>query len=296
MIALCDGRDALALPAARDHKRLADGDRGPNTGGMGAYSPLPDLPDEAVEAIVAGVHRPILAELARRGQPVPRRPVRRPDPDRRRPGPARVQCPLRRSRDAGDPAPPGGPAGSTPASRRPSRAGRRLSGQDAPAGPARRGRRDRPRQRRLPRTDRGAATSSAGSLPDRTPPTPRAGMAAGLVFQSGTTQVDTDGAVWTNGGRVLTVVGLGTTLEAARQDGRATRGRHRLRRPPAPPRHRPATCRRRPSRPARSRPEFRHDPALHPGRDGRHLVGAGPLRGDAPGGAGGGPRPGGPRA
>ena len=42
---------------------------GPNTGGMGAYSPLPDLSDEAVEAIVAGVHRPILAELARRGSP-----------------------------------------------------------------------------------------------------------------------------------------------------------------------------------------------------------------------------------
>ncbi len=69
VIALCDGRDALALPAARDHKRLADGDHGPNTGGMGAYSPLPDLPDAAVEAIVAGVHRPILAELARRGSP-----------------------------------------------------------------------------------------------------------------------------------------------------------------------------------------------------------------------------------
>ena len=41
LIALCDGRDALALPVARDHKRLGDGDRGPNTGGMGAYSPLP---------------------------------------------------------------------------------------------------------------------------------------------------------------------------------------------------------------------------------------------------------------
>jgi phosphoribosylamine--glycine ligase len=69
VIAVCDGRDAIALPAARDHKRLCDGDTGPNTGGMGAYSPLPDLPYEAVVDLVATVHRPILAELARRGTP-----------------------------------------------------------------------------------------------------------------------------------------------------------------------------------------------------------------------------------
>ncbi len=68
-IALCDGRDALALPLARDHKRLGDGDTGPNTGGMGAYSPLPDLPDEAADDLVERFHRPILAELARRGTP-----------------------------------------------------------------------------------------------------------------------------------------------------------------------------------------------------------------------------------
>ncbi len=47
LVVLADGRDVLALPPARDHKRLLDGDRGPNTGGMGAYSPLPDLPDPA---------------------------------------------------------------------------------------------------------------------------------------------------------------------------------------------------------------------------------------------------------
>jgi phosphoribosylamine--glycine ligase len=69
LIALCDGRDALALSLARDHKRLADGDRGPNTGGMGAYSPLPDLSDEAIPELLATIHRPILAELARRGTP-----------------------------------------------------------------------------------------------------------------------------------------------------------------------------------------------------------------------------------
>ncbi len=69
VIALCDGTRAIALPAARDHKRLCDGDRGPNTGGMGAYSPVPDVPDELVDEVLATVHRPILAELTRRGTP-----------------------------------------------------------------------------------------------------------------------------------------------------------------------------------------------------------------------------------
>jgi phosphoribosylamine--glycine ligase len=69
VIAICDGERATALPAARDHKRLCDDDRGPNTGGMGAYSPLPDLDDAAVARIVASVHVPILAEMRRRGTP-----------------------------------------------------------------------------------------------------------------------------------------------------------------------------------------------------------------------------------
>ena len=69
LIALCDGRDAVALPLARDYKRLRDGDEGPITGGMGAYSPLPDLADDAVLGLLATIHRPILAELARRGTP-----------------------------------------------------------------------------------------------------------------------------------------------------------------------------------------------------------------------------------
>jgi phosphoribosylamine--glycine ligase len=69
VIAICDGEHAVALPISRDHKRLGDGDRGPNTGGMGAYSPLPDLPDEEAEAILDAFHRPVLAELARRGTP-----------------------------------------------------------------------------------------------------------------------------------------------------------------------------------------------------------------------------------
>jgi phosphoribosylamine--glycine ligase len=69
VIALCDGERAVALPIARDHKRLLDGDAGPNTGGMGAVSPVDDLPDEEADAIVDAFHRPVLAELARRGTP-----------------------------------------------------------------------------------------------------------------------------------------------------------------------------------------------------------------------------------
>jgi phosphoribosylamine--glycine ligase len=64
-----DGERALPLPAAQDYKRIGDGDTGPNTGGMGAYSPVPRLEPADVEAIVETVHRPVLAELARRGTP-----------------------------------------------------------------------------------------------------------------------------------------------------------------------------------------------------------------------------------
>ncbi len=69
VIAVCDGERVVALPSARDHKRLGDGDTGPNTGGMGAYSPLPDLDDVTADAVIDAVHRPILAEMARRGSP-----------------------------------------------------------------------------------------------------------------------------------------------------------------------------------------------------------------------------------
>ena len=63
------GDDAVAFPPARDYKRIGDDDTGPNTGGMGSFSPLPDVPDGASEEIVETVHRPVLRELARRGTP-----------------------------------------------------------------------------------------------------------------------------------------------------------------------------------------------------------------------------------
>jgi phosphoribosylamine--glycine ligase len=69
VFALSDGRRAVPLAAARDYKRAADGDGGPNTGGMGAFSPVDPLGRSEVEELVEQVHRPVLDELARRRSP-----------------------------------------------------------------------------------------------------------------------------------------------------------------------------------------------------------------------------------
>ncbi len=66
---LCDGRDCLAIGTAQDHKRVGDGDTGPNTGGMGAYSPAPVLTQAIQDAVMASIVRPTVAEMARRGTP-----------------------------------------------------------------------------------------------------------------------------------------------------------------------------------------------------------------------------------
>jgi phosphoribosylamine--glycine ligase len=69
VFAIATGETAVALPPARDYKRIGDGDTGPNTGGMGSFSPLPDVPDDAADEILETVHLPVLRELARRGTP-----------------------------------------------------------------------------------------------------------------------------------------------------------------------------------------------------------------------------------
>ncbi len=212
VIAICDGRDAVALPASRDHKRLCDGDLGPNTGGMGAYSPLPDLPDEAVEEVVATVHRPILAELARRGTPfigflyaglmlTDDGPVllecnaRLGDPE--------AQVILPRLAGALGPVLAGASRGNVLAS--PGLVAGRL--------PA------------LPSAAVGIVLASEGY-----PGTPKRGLpiegldgaASGgvLVFHAGTL-ARPGGGYGTNGGRVLTVVGRGPDLAVARQSAEA---------------------------------------------------------------------------
>lgn len=67
--ALCDGKNAVAFGAAQDHKRVGDGDTGPNTGGMGAYSPAPIMTEAMSERVMAEIIRPTVAGMAKRGLP-----------------------------------------------------------------------------------------------------------------------------------------------------------------------------------------------------------------------------------
>jgi phosphoribosylamine--glycine ligase len=69
LLALCDGERALALAPARDFKRIGDRDRGPNTGGMGSYSPVGGFDDARVREIVAAVHQPLVDLMRSRGTP-----------------------------------------------------------------------------------------------------------------------------------------------------------------------------------------------------------------------------------
>jgi phosphoribosylamine---glycine ligase len=69
LLALCDGERALPLAPAQDYKRIFDGDEGPNTGGMGSYSPVPGFDDARAQELAAVVHQPIVDELRRRGTP-----------------------------------------------------------------------------------------------------------------------------------------------------------------------------------------------------------------------------------
>jgi phosphoribosylamine--glycine ligase len=69
LLALCDGERALPMAPAQDYKRIYDGDEGPNTGGMGSYSPVPGIDREHAEALALAVHQPIVDEMRRRGTP-----------------------------------------------------------------------------------------------------------------------------------------------------------------------------------------------------------------------------------
>ncbi|HWE65400.1 MAG TPA: phosphoribosylamine--glycine ligase [Acidimicrobiales bacterium] len=67
LLVLCDGTTAVPLRPAQDFKRVGDGDRGPNTGGMGAYAPMPQVPPALVDELMATAVEPLLAALSRRG-------------------------------------------------------------------------------------------------------------------------------------------------------------------------------------------------------------------------------------
>ena len=69
LLALCDGERAIAMAPARDYKRIFDGDQGPNTGGMGSYSPVPEVDAARAAELVATIHQPIVTLLRERGTP-----------------------------------------------------------------------------------------------------------------------------------------------------------------------------------------------------------------------------------
>jgi phosphoribosylamine--glycine ligase len=69
MFAVCDGKDYILLPAAQDHKRLEDGDKGPNTGGMGAYAPTPLVDEELYQKVRDRIIRPTLDGMQAEGAP-----------------------------------------------------------------------------------------------------------------------------------------------------------------------------------------------------------------------------------
>ena len=69
LFAVADGKNVVPLAPARDFKRVGDGDTGPNTGGMGSYSPVAEVDAVMAEELAATVHRPVIEELAQRGSP-----------------------------------------------------------------------------------------------------------------------------------------------------------------------------------------------------------------------------------
>jgi phosphoribosylamine--glycine ligase len=210
LIAICDDHAALALPPARDHKRLLDDDMGPNTGGMGAYSPVPDLPDSLSATLLDVIHLPILAELARRGAPfrgaLYAGLMLTPE------GPVLIECNARF----------GDPEVQALLPRLAVPLGSLLYGAaqgDLAAAAAELGLHGR----LLPTT--GDAAVAVVLAAANYPENPRKGdaisglaeaAAAGAkVFHAGTVR-DAEGHFRTNGGRVLAVVGLGATLQSAR--------------------------------------------------------------------------------
>jgi len=198
VFAIAAGEEAVVLPPSRDYKRIGDGDAGPNTGGMGSFSPVADAPP--VDGILETIHRPVLRELARRGTPFTGCLYAGLMLTERGPQVIEFNCRF------GDPETQsllprleGSPLELLAAA-----AAGELAGLDAPAAGGAAvtvvvASRDYP--------ERGESGTPITGLDEAT-------ATGALVFHAGTALQD--GRVVTNGGRVLDVVGTGETVEAAR--------------------------------------------------------------------------------
>ena len=200
VLALCDGESALPLAPARDFKRIGEGDTGPNTGGMGAFSPVEGADAALIEHVRV---RDLPAGRGRARAPrhaVPRRALRGPDADRGRAEGDRVQRPLRRSGDAGRaPAAEERPARPVPArgARPAGLAGATLEWDERAAVTVVLASRGYPASSSSRRRDQRARGRRAARSPTRARPSATA-------------------TIVTAGGRVLNVTALGEDREAAR--------------------------------------------------------------------------------
>ena len=111
LFGITDGTTVRALQPAQDFKRVGDGDTGPNTGGMGAYTPLPWAPDDLADEVTQTVLQPTVDELAAAAHPSSVCSMRAGADGPRDPG-DRIQCSLRRSGDPAIAGPPGTPLGA----------------------------------------------------------------------------------------------------------------------------------------------------------------------------------------
>lgn len=202
VLALCDGSRAIPFPAARDAKRLGDGDQGPNTGGMGAFSPVPDAGEQVVDAVMDRCVEPTLSALANRG--IDYRGVLYAGCILTADGPKLIEFNVRMgdpeaqvvlTRMGGDLVDLFGQAADGRL-----RSSARIEGQSAVCVVlASHGYPERPR--------RGDPVPSPEAV---------AGLAGVTVLQAGT-GLDSEGALVTDGGRVLDVVGTGTDVAEARE-------------------------------------------------------------------------------
>ena len=197
LFCVVDGETVVPLLPAQDFKRVGDGDTGPNTGGMGAYTPLPWLPEGAVEAIVDDIVRPVASELVSRGCPFSGLLYAGLAMTSRGPAVVEFNCRF------GDP--------ETQAV---------LAMLETPLGQLLRAAAVGELDKHPPLTWREGAAVSVVLAAENYPGRPRVGdvihgSEADGVLHAGTTRRD-DGAIVSSGGRVLSVVGTGADLDAAR--------------------------------------------------------------------------------